>query len=174
MHRAVTAQYRIDDCLKRTLRKGWIPGPAALRAFCILALSFLPLVALHGNAADEQSTGGRVPTITRLVKMFVERESAISAAIRNGDARALGDLLTDDFEMRTGARAAAPVSRADWMREVLRTRDGGKDIAQMAVHDYKTVQAVSFTMTGNAGPIFVVDIWRQEGESSKLAVRYAS
>jgi hypothetical protein len=44
----------------------------------------------------------------------------------------------------------------------------------MAVHDYGTVQVVSFTMTGNAGSIFVVDVWRQQGESFKLAVRYPS
>ena len=173
MHRAVIAQCRIDG-LESAARRGSTLKPAARRAFGIAALFVVPFVALQANAADEQPTGGRVPTITRLVKLFVERESAIGAAIRNGDARALGDLLTDDFEMRTGARAAAPVSRAEWMREVLRTRDGGKDIGRMAVHDYRTVQAVSFTMTGTSGPIFVIDLWRQDGESLKLAVRYAS
>ena len=146
--------------------------PAVWPLVGIAALSLLP--ALHANAADEQPLGGQVPTITRLVKLFLERESAIGAAIRNGDAKELGDLLTDDFEMRTGARAAAPVPRAEWMREVLRTRDGGKDIGRMAVHDFGTFQIVSFTMSVNAGPIFVVDVWRQQGESFKLAVRYAS
>ena len=159
MHRAAIAQCRIDE-----LR----------RALALAALFVLPFVALQAEAADSQPGGAPVPTVTRLVKLFMEREVALGAAIRNGDAQALGDLLTDDFEMRSGARAAAPVSRADWMREVLRTRDGGTDIGRMAVHDYRTVQAVSFTMTGKAGAIFVVDIWRQEGESPKLAVRYAS
>lgn len=147
-------------------------GPAVWPLVGVAVLSFLP--ALHTNAADRQPTGGQVPTITRLVKLFLERESAIGDAIRKGDAQALGDLLTDDFEMRTGARAAAPVPRAEWMREILRTRDGGTNIGRTAVHDYGTVQVVSFTMSGNAGSIFVVDVWRQQGESLKLAVRYAS
>ena len=138
-------------------------------AFLFVAAAAMPLLA-----ADERPTGGRVPTVTRLVKLYLERETAIGDAIRSADAQALASLLTDDFEMRTGARAAAPIPLADWMREVLRTRDGGDGIDRMAVHDYGTVAVVSFTMSGSAGPIFVVDVWRVQGTTSKLAVRYAS
>ena len=143
-------------------------------AIGIAAFSLLPLVASPASAADQRPTGGQVPTVTRLVKLFLEREAAVSDAIHKGDAQTLGGALTDDFEMRTGARAATPVPRAEWMRDVLRTGDGGDDIARMAVHDYGTLAVVSFTMTAKAGPIFVVDLWRGQGESWKLAVRYAS
>jgi len=149
------------------IRASWL-------AIGVAALSIPPLVASQANAADERPTGGQVPTVTRLVKLFLEREALVSDAIRRGDAQTLAQLLTEDFEMRTSARAAAPVPRAEWMRDVLRTRDGGDDIGRMAVHGYDTLAVVSFTMKAKAGPIFVVDLWRGQGESWKLAVRYAS
>jgi hypothetical protein len=143
-------------------------------AIGIAAFSLLPLFASRASAADERPTGGQVPTVTRLVKLFLEREGAVSDAIHKGDAQSLAGQVTDDFEMRTGARAATPVPRSEWMRDVLRTRDGGDGIGRMAVHDYGTLAVVSFTMTAKAGAIFVVDLWRGQGDSWKLAVRYAS
>ena len=139
----------------------------------VLALPAL-LAASFSFAADEQATGGRVPTVTRLVKLFLEKEASLGAAIRNADTAALGGLLTDDFELRTGARAASPIPRADWMRELLRTRDPGGDISRMAVHDFGAVAIASFTQGAAGGSVFVVDVWRGQGTEWKLAVRYAS
>src|SRR5260370_41945888 len=142
---------------------------AGLLAFPALLVASLPSVA-----ADEQPTGGRVPTVTRLVKLFLEKEASLGAAVRNADPTALGGLLTDDFELRTGARAASPIPRADWMRELLRTRDPGGDISRMAVHDFGAIAIASFTQGAAGGPVFVVDVWRGQGADWKLAVRYAS
>ena len=94
----------------RTFR--WFAGSLAIAA--LFAASWPSI------AADEPPTGGRVPTVTRLVKLFLEKEAALATAVRNADADALGALLTDDFELRVGARAARPIARADWMRELLR------------------------------------------------------
>jgi hypothetical protein len=139
-----------------------------------LALTALTVASFSSVAADEQQTGGRVSTVTRLVKLFLEKEAALGTAIRNADAAALGALLADDFELRTGARAATPIPRADWMREVLRTRDPGGDVGRMAVHDFGAIAVASFTQDAAAGPMFVVDVWRAQGADWKLAVRYAS
>jgi hypothetical protein len=144
------------------------------RVFAIAGASLLLLAVPRAVGADETPAAGRVPVVTRLVKLFLEREAAIDSAIRSGDGEALGNLLTDDFEMRTGARPAAPIPRTDWMREMLRTRDPGGGAEAMAVHDYGTVEVVSFAMSGKAGPIAVVDVWRATGADWKLAVRYAS
>ena len=131
------------------------------------------LVASGPSVADEPASGGRVTTVTRLVKLFLEKEAALGAAVRNADATALGSLLTDDFELRTGARAASPIPRADWMREVLRTRDPGGDISGMAVHDLGAIAIASYTQDSANGPMFVVDVWRGQGNDWKLAIRYA-
>jgi hypothetical protein len=148
------------------------------RAFRLLAgllvLPVLLVASLPSLAADDQPTGGRVPTVTRLVKLFLEKEASLGVAVRNADATALGSMLTDDFELRTGARAASPIPRADWMRESLRTRDPGGEISRMAVHDFGAVAIASFTQGAAGGPVFVVDVWRGQGTDWKLAVRYAS
>jgi hypothetical protein len=144
---------------------------ASLRAG--FALFWALALTLPSIAADPPARG-RVQTVTRLVKIFLDKEAAIGEAIRSGNAAALGSMLTDDFELRAGARAASPVPREEWMREILRTRDAGGEVSRMAVHDYATVAVASFTQDGPAGALFVVDVWRQQGSDWKLAVRYAS
>src|SRR5437762_6123186 len=140
----------------------------------LLVLPAMFVASLPSVAADEQPTGGRVPTVTRLVKLFLEKEASLGAAVRNADPTALGGLLTDDFELRTGARAASPIPRADWMRELLRTRDPGGEISRMAVHDFGSIAIASFTQDAAGGLVFVVDVWRAQGTDWRLAVRYAS
>src|SRR5436190_260845 len=119
--------------------------------FFILALPVLFLAFLPALGADERASTAPVPTVTRLVKIFLEKEAALTAAVREGDAYALGALLADDFELRAATRAAKPVARADWMKEVLGAREGGLDIAGMAVHDLGAVAIASFTQDGARG-----------------------
>src|SRR5262249_48334368 len=142
-----------------------------LRLFAATLVSTVFFAASPPSLADEPPSGGRVPTVTRLVKLFLDKEVQLGATVRSADAAALGALLTDDFELRAGARAASPVPRDDWMRELMRTRDPGGDISRMAVHDYGTVAIASFTQESSAGPVFVVDVWRAQGADWKLAVR---
>ncbi len=141
----------------------------------ILAAGLFLFGAMAATPASSAETArGTVQTVTRLVKVFLDKEASLGAAIRNVNAAALEALLTDDFELRTGARPASPVPRADWMREVLRSRDSGGEVSRMAVHDYGAVAIVSFTQDGAGGAMFVVDVWRAEAKDWKLAVRYAS
>ena len=136
---------------------------------CLLA-ALLPLSTL----AQDRGATTRVPTVTRLVKLFVERETALSEAIRVGDSRAIGNFLTEDFELRTGARAANPVPRAEFIQELTRTRDGGGEISQMAVHDVESAAIASFVQANPQSALFVVDVWRRAAADWKLAIRYAS
>lgn len=142
----------------------------------LVGLAVLPalLVASPLSVAGEQPIGGRITTVTRLVKFFLEKEAQLGDAVRNADATAVGELLADDFELRTGVRAANPISRAVWMRELLRTHDPGGDISSMAVHDFGAVAIASFRQDVAGGPVFVVDVWRGQGADWKLEVRYAS
>ena len=140
-----------------------------------MALAGALLVAsFQSLGADEPPTGGRVPTVTRLVKLFLEREAALAAAVRNADSVALGAFLAESFELRIGSRPARPIPRAEWVRELMRTRDPGGEIGQMAVHDFGTVAIASFAQESAAGSMLVVDVWRRQDGDWKLAVRYAS
>ncbi|TMH65011.1 MAG: nuclear transport factor 2 family protein [Betaproteobacteria bacterium] len=142
-------------------------------AFAWMCVTLLAWAA-SASAADEQATGGRVPTVTRLVKMFTEQETALASAIRAGDSSAVERLLTDDFEMRMGAMPANPVPRSEWLSEMMRTRKPGDDVSGMAVHDLNGAAIVSFVQGRGQTAIFVVDVWRAATNDWKLAIRYAA
>ena len=141
---------------------------AALAAFVVVA-SASPV-----TAADERPTGGRIPTVTRLVKLFSERETALADAVRAGDEKRTQDFLTDDFEMRTGAASASPIPRAEWISDMIRTRNPGEAANGMAVHDVNGAAIVSFTQGRGPNAVFVVDIWRPADNDWRLAIRYAA
>jgi hypothetical protein len=138
---------------------------------CVAMLAWTASV----SAADERAISGRVPTVTRLVKLFTEQEAALASAIRAGDASTAGHLLTDDFEMRTGATPANPIPRAEWLGAMMRVRNPGDDISGMAVHDVHGAAIVSFVQGSGQSAIFVVDVWRAVATNDwKLAIRYAA
>jgi len=143
-------------------------GVRAAGVVCALVLS-----ATSALAADEAPS--RVPTVTRLVKLFMEREDALSAAMSRGDTAALSQTLADDFELRTGARAASPTPRADFVANAQRMHAPARPAERMAVHELGDLAVVSFVQGGDARTaLFVVDVWRQQAGDWKLAVRYAS
>ena len=137
---------------------------------CAAVFAWLSLPPPDAQAAEGPA---RVGTITRLVKLFQDKEASLASAVRNADGAALAKLLADDFELRTGARAANPVPRAQWMAELLRSRDPGGEIRGMAVHDFGSLAVASFTQDTQSAPIFVVDVWRRSGDAWQLQVRYA-
>jgi hypothetical protein len=138
------------------------------------ALLAATLSAVPAAAADPPAIAAGVPTVTRLVKIFLDKEAAVGAAIRAADATALGTLLTDDFELRDGSRVATPVPREEWMRDALAGRSPGGEIRGMAVHDFGAVAIASFTQSMATGQMLVVDVWRAAGNDWQLAVRYSS
>ena len=141
----------------------------AAAAACVVAIA----TATGTLAADVAP--GRVPTVTRLVKLFLEREDTLAAAMSRGDSAALAQTLSDDFELRTGARAAAPIPRAEFIAAAERTRPPARPAGRMAVHELGSVAIVSFVQGEDTrSAIFIVDVWRQETGDWKLAVRYAS
>ncbi len=138
---------------------------AALVGF---ALAGATLTAAGGEAPP------RIPTVTRLVKLFLEHEAQLGDAVRAGDVAGIERLLTEDFELRVGARAGQPVPRADFVRALSAARDPGGDIGAMAVHDLGTTMIVSYAQGHRGGALFVVDVWRNDGGNWKLAIRYAA
>jgi len=132
------------------------------------------LLAAPTAAADAKTGDVSVPTVTRLVKLFLAKEASIGTAIRAADSTTLGALLADDFELRENTRPASPVPRDEWMREALAARTAGGEIRGMAVHDFGSVAIASFTQSIASGSRFVVDVWQASGNDWKLAVRYSS
>jgi hypothetical protein len=140
----------------------------------LVALAAFSVVAAPSIAANEPA-GNRVTTVTRLVKLFLDREAALSAAMHAGDTASLERTLTDDFELRTGAGAASPIPRADFISDVAHNRPASGIANRMAVHDLDGTAIVSFVQGDEMrSAIFVVDVWRRSGTDWKLAIRYAA
>src|SRR5438477_12591387 len=64
-------------------------------------------VAAAHSADPASALPGRIPTVTRLVKLFLDREELLSAAMRAGDTASLERTLTDDFELRACPKASS-------------------------------------------------------------------
>ena len=144
------------------------------RALLAIAFALLALPAL----AQPAPAAGRIPTVTRLVKIFSELENDLVAGAHADDPRRLDAMLDPAFEMRVGANPGVPLPRDEWIRAARAAPRGAPRMDQMAVHDFGTIAIVSFRETPTTAqrgkPQFVVDCWKRTGDEWKLAVRYRS
>lgn len=149
-----------------------------LLAACIVSAA-LPAVA------DDNAAPGRVPTVTRLVKICSTLENDLNAAILRRDSAALDRMLAPDFEMRSGSMPGRPIPRAAWLAQALSDPQFTWHNEQMAAHEYGNTVMVSFlwnvdTAAGTdasarfAPRLFVVDTWIQDGGNWRLGTRYIS
>lgn len=123
-----------------------------------------------------QTAPNDIPTVSRLVKIFVDREEQLTAALRTRDAPALEQLLADDFEMRIAARPGTPIARADFLQQINSETLPTYHIEQMAVHEIGSTWIVSYLIrpVGASLPLFIVDTWNGTLESARLSIRYAA
>jgi hypothetical protein len=138
------------------------------------ATAVLAGIALAVAAPAFAQPSGRIPTVTRLVKIFSELETRIVDSARAPDTTALDAMLDPGFEARLGDAPGTPIPRDEWMRLARASPETHPRFAQMAVHDFGTVAAVSFADTTRSSSRFIVDVWKREGDGWKLAVRYQS
>ncbi|HET9668152.1 MAG TPA: nuclear transport factor 2 family protein [Casimicrobiaceae bacterium] len=136
------------------------------------ATAALAVVALAVAAPAFAQPSGRIPTVTRLVKIFSELETRLVDSAHAADSMALDAMLDPGFEARVGDAPGTPIPRDEWMRLARASPETHPRLAQMAVHDFGTVAAVSFADTAMNPSRFIVDVWKREGDGWKLAVRY--
>lgn len=144
------------------------------------ALAMAICVALPAVAQSVAATD-RIPTVTRLVRIFSELEAGLVTQAHATDTTALDQSLDASFEMRTSAAPGVPVPRDEWILQARAAQARPPRIDQMAVHDFGDVAVVSFReFAAPATPArsprgrFVVDCWKRAGDGWKLAVRYVS
>src|SRR3954451_9093033 len=75
-------------------------------------------------ASVAQDAAGRVPTVTRLVKIFADLETRLNESIARADSSSMDKLLQDDFEMRVGNAPGTPVPRRKWIDVMIAARGG--------------------------------------------------
>jgi len=138
------------------------------------ATAALAAVALAATAPVLAQPSARIPTVTRLVKIFSELETRLVDSAHAGDASTLDAMLDANFEMRVADTPGTPVPRDEWIRRARASGETQPRLAQMAVHDFGDLATVSFAEAATKPPRFIVDIWKREGDGWKLAVRYQS
>jgi hypothetical protein len=132
-------------------------------------------LAFSAQGSAQGTSTDRVPTVSRLVKLFGEREARLAERVAARDATGAGNMLTDDFELRASNLPGRPIPRADWLAQSMQSTGVGSRITQMAVHDLGDTAVVSFLQgPDTTASLFVVDVWRRAGDDWKLKARYAS
>src|SRR3954468_2010904 len=123
-----------------------------MRGFAALVVVPMVLAAWVGPRAfaGESNAGVRVPTVTRLVKLFSELEATLATTLQSGDGAAAGRLLEPGFELRAGRAAGTHTPREDFLRRSLGKPANAYRAEQMAVHDYGDVAVVSFLQAATA------------------------
>ena len=144
----------------------------------VLAIAIAISCASAPASAQTGSAPGRIPTVTRLVKIIGGLEEELAASVRSGNSAAVERMLTDDFELRIGSSPGTPIPRADWLRSALAKAEAPSALEQISVHEFGEIAIASFLATAPAtasksAPTFLVDVWKRSGDSWKLAVRYA-
>ncbi len=140
-------------------------------------LVVLALVSAAGG--QRQRTQNHPATRTRLVALYSELEAQLATAAQKSDSAKLQQLLSDDFEQWTPEPPGDPMLREDWMAAYHPT---SFSTHQMAVRAFGDTEIASFVLHQKAafgekdesGEFFVVDVWRREGNTSRLASRYIS
>ena len=145
---------------------------AALMSFILLLSNAKPLIAAEGVE--------KIPTTTRLVKLYAELEKDIKAAQLGTDASRLDYLITQDFEQRTPQTADNPTPRNEWLAACAKDSDliEALVITKMSVRDIGLSALVSFVLLDrkhkNKELFFVVDLWVNDKGHPQLKNRFIS
>jgi ketosteroid isomerase-like protein len=153
---------------------------------CRIAVLFLIVLGLTlATAAQEPvkpSLSPRIITATRQVSIFTGIEKQMLNAIQAKDKAALSNLVADDCMIEMPD--SDPLPAEDWMSSVL-SKDfvlksfqvrqvSAVDQGDSVVVKYDRVQQATYKGAAQDGEFFVVDLWKKNGDSWKLANRYVS
>jgi ketosteroid isomerase-like protein len=121
-------------------------------------------------------------TATKQVTLFTELERQLLQAVQKKEQARLEEMLEDDFEI--AMPDADPLAGEDWVDAVMDKDFSLKSffIRQMSVAEqgacavvkYQRVQQASWKGTNSSGEFFVVDLWKKNGDTWKLADRYVA
>jgi hypothetical protein len=148
------------------------------------AASVLLAVAILATAQEpvKPKLTPSIITATRQVTLFTGLEKQMLTAIQKKDKTALEAMLGDDLEI--AMPNSDPLAGEDWVDSVM---DKGfilksfvvrqvsvADLGNAAVVKFSRGQQATFMGKNESGEFFVVDLWKKDGESWKLANRYVA
>lgn len=158
-----------------------------LRRFVVslFAISSIAIAAVALASAQEPVKPKLTPAIataTRQAALFTGLEKQLLRAVQKKDKVALQGILADDFEI--AMPDADPLAGDDWLDSVMAhdfslksfvLRDlSVADLGEAAVVKFDRIQHAAYKGKNESGEFFVVDLWKKNGDSWKLANRYVA
>src|SRR5689334_187361 len=124
----------------------------------------------------------RIMTATRQVSMFTNLEIQLLEAVRKKDKAVFQTILADDFAIDMPDADRLPGD--DWLDSVMAKdyilKNFGvrqvyvADLGNAAVVKFDRLQEATHKGVADSGEFFVVDLWKKDGDTWKLANRYVS
>ena len=124
----------------------------------------------------------RIITATKQVTMFTGLENQMLQAVQKKDKAALASMVTDDCSIHLPD--ADPMPGDDWIGSVMNKDFALKkflirqmsvaDLGTSAVVSYDRVQESTYQGKPDGGEFYVVDLWKQDGNTWKLSDRFVS
>ena len=146
---------------------------------CLLPL----LVAINISSIAQEpvkpALTPRIITATRQVSIFNGLENQLLRAVQKKDKAAAQAMLSDDLYIEMPD--ADPLPGDDWLDSVL-AKDytlksfvvrqmSAIDLGNAVVVKFDRLQEASFKGQADSGEFFVVDVWKKDGDTWKLASR---
>jgi ketosteroid isomerase-like protein len=148
---------------------------------CLVCLGVLGLAATAQEPV-KPPLNPRIITATRQVSIFTDFEKQLLKAVQGKNEATLKNLVADDCMIEMPDADAMPGD--DWIASVL-SKDyvlksfsvrqvSALDQGDFVVVKFDRVQQATYKGAPEDGEFFVVDVWKKNGDSWKLANRYVS
>ena len=147
---------------------------------------FVVLIAASVFSATQEpvkpALSPRIITATKQVSMFAGMENQLLQAIQKKDKAAAQAMLSDDLIIEMPD--ADPLPGDDWLDSVM-AKDfilksfgvrqmSAIDLGDAVVVKFDRIEQATFKGKPDGGEFFVVDLWKKNGDTWKLANRYVA
>jgi ketosteroid isomerase-like protein len=153
-----------------------------VRSLVFTAILLAASLALPAQEPVKPPLNPRIITATRQVTLFSGLERQLLQAVQKKDKAALQAMLTDEFQVEMPN--ADPMAGEDWLDSVMAKDFTLKssairevsvvDLGNAAVVKFERRQDAVYKGSAAGGEFFVVDLWKKDGDTWKLANRYVS
>jgi hypothetical protein len=152
------------------------------RFFVIVSVAITAYLTGAAQEPVKPTLTPRIITATKQVSMFTGMENQLLQAVQKKDKAAAQAMLSDDLMIEMPD--ADPLPGGDWLGSVMAKDYTLKSfvVRQMSAIDLGNAVVVKFDRIQEAvskghadsGEFFVVDLWKKDGDTWKLASRYVS
>lgn len=153
-----------------------------VRSLVFISIFLAASLAALAQEPVKPKLNPRIITATRQVQMFTDMEMQFLKTVQKKDQAGLQAMLTDEFQIQMPD--ADPLDGEEWLGQVMSKEFTLKSfgIREVSVVDLGNAAVVKFERKQEAvhkggsqnGQFFVVDLWKKDGDTWKLANRYVS